>query len=135
MKATEKEHAIKRVKQVASSRQQALLTLSAPDQTKHLIAAIMDAKVTLLPASKITQSARESIARNAYGSRKLKFHEVFAPPASYHKALAAYEAEQKATEKRRHAIDREAQRIIDAIHFGKITDPAEAIAQMEQFRA
>ena len=95
----------------------------------------MDAKVTLQTCAAITQHARAQIAQSSYSNRDLQFHQVFAPPASYTKALAAYEAEQNATEKRRKAIDREAQRIIDAIHFGKITDPAEAIAQMEQFRA
>ena len=135
MKATEKQHAIRRIKTIADDLKRALTTLEKPELGTHLTAAIMDAKVTLRPCAAIVKDARACIAANSYGSRELKFRHVFAPPLSYHRALTAYEAEQKATEKRRNAIDREATRITDAIEFGKITDPAEAIAQMEQFRA
>lgn len=135
MKATEKEHAIRRINGTADDLKKALTALEKPDLQKHLTSAIMDGKVTLQPVKKITEAARSAIAKNSYSGRDLQFHEVFAPPASYNFALAAWNAEQRATEKQRKAIDRERTRIIDAIHFGKITDPAEAIAQMEQFRA
>jgi len=134
MKSTEKQHARSRISSIAAELKKALTTLGKPNLNDHLNSAIMDEKVTLQPCAKITQAARQSIASSSY-NRHLDFSHVFAPPASYTKALAAYEAEQKATEKRRKAIDREVQRITDAMEFGKITDPAEAIAQMEQFRA
>lgn len=136
MKATEKQHALRRINSTAAALKGALTTLEKPDLQKHLITAIMDAKVALLPAKQVTQAARLVIGASSYRTcRVLNFEAVFAPPASYVKALAAYDAEQKATEKRRKAVEREAQRITDAIEFGRITDPAEAIAQLEQFKA
>lgn len=135
MKATEKEHAIRRINNAAENLIKALTTLEKPTLVKHVQKAVIEGTVKTRPLSELLEMARKAVVDNSSDYQRLRLSEIFAEPATYKRELTAYEAEQKSTAAKREKIKREAQRIIDAIHFGKITDPAEAIAQMEQFRA
>lgn len=105
--------------------------IQKPDPTCHISHALVRGEnLSLLNKVEISDLAREKIASCSYSrERTFKFEEIFALPASYHKALKDYQAALKLAESRINQFKNEARPIITKAELTD-ADPEEIMGEL-----
>ncbi len=133
MSKSSREYTCKRLQRLADDGCRKVLDGDEPCLQQFLKAAIIEGTAKLRPSKQLLASIHEQAIGCRYSDATLDMQQLLAEPATYKKAVAGFRERQKATEKRRQAIQDEASRLIDEVNLDGFESGQEAISAMNDF--